>query len=285
MKSAPKNILTAIKRKYKEVWNFLLDQDIVRYNLSIKIKHRDLSESKTISMDYERAPDGSWMISNPTNENHEEFQSREILQSKLLNIQENVRKYIAENALEVKWKEHVVSTDEVLASGLSADDLQDDSEYSAIPVGVYFAVGHEAHFCAPLLAYAYAKEGTEALARNDLEHSSYCVKRGLHWTDPQILIPEPKKRFMERARMGGVAKDLQREPVRQRVAELFASRAPNEGWASIDIAVCAVADYLIFNEAPFVENCNLETENLPRMIKGWMKSDPARFVIRIKSQT
>lgn len=285
MKSAPKNILTAIKMKYKEVWNFLLDQDIVRYNLSIKIKHRDLSESKTISMDYERAPDGSWMISTPTNENHKEFHAREILQAELLRIEENVRNYIVENELETDWKEQVVSLDKALASGLSADDLQYHSEHKAISVGAYFAVGYKAHFGAPLLATAYAKEATEALARNDLEHSSYCVNRGLHWTDPQILIPDPKKRFVERARLGGFAKDLHREPVKQRVAELLVSMAPNEGWSSIDDALLVVANYLIDNESKFVEGCKLQTHALPQVSKEWISRNPERFVIRLKSET
>lgn len=274
--------LIEAEKNLKKIWDLLRDMQLVRFTLSLKLYRDGLSEPKTISMQGERSPDGDWNTWFPREQNSRTRQSPEALKGKLASIEEHVRAYIAENGLATKWKERKASLEEALKSGRSLDDLEYQSE---IPIRAITAYGYEAHFYAPMMATAYVIKGTEALTKNDLNQASYCVDRGLYWSSPAMFIPNPNDRFVERARTGGLGKDIHREPVKQKVAELLMKLAPDEGWEFTTTAIEAVANELIVHHSSFVEKCGLKPENLPKTIERWIQVNPERFSHRIKSVT
>jgi hypothetical protein len=273
--------LIETEKKFKKIGDVLRDKGVVRFTLSVKLYRDGLSEPKTIALQGERSADGGWNARFPKDQHVGALQSPETLKGKLASIEKQVREYIVENALDARWKELDASIKEALQSGLSVEDLEYPSE---VPIDAVLALSYEAHFCAPVMATAYAIEGAEALAKNDLDRASHCVDRGLYWSNPEMFIPNPRDRFTERASEGGKGKALGHEPVRDKVTELLMKLAPEEGWASTTAAIEAVADELNDNHASFVEECGLQTENLPRTIAGWVQVDPDRFPYRIKSE-
>lgn len=276
----PEFLITAEKR-LKNIVGILRDKEIVGFTLTMKL-HRDaLSGPTTISIQGERSDDGGGSTRLPIDQNPEVLQSRETLKGKLASIDERVNEYIAKNAFDVDWNELKSSIDEALKSGLSMADLEYQSD---VPFQAIAAHSYEAHFCAPTMATAYSKQGADALARNDLIHASHCVDRGLHWSSPAMFIPNPNDRFKERASAGGRSKDLHREPVRDKVAELLMTLAPEDGWEYTSAAAEAVANELIDRHSSFVEKCELKPENLPRTILRWVRAAPERFTHRIKSK-
>ncbi len=130
----------------------------------------------------------------------------------------------------------------------------------------------------------YSIKAVEALAKSDLSHASYCVDQGHRWSRSDRFLPNPKARFSERARTGGKEKDARREPVKKKVAELLLKLAPEEGWSTTTAAVSAVTGELIDNDSSLVKECHLKTDNLPRVIAGWIEEDSERFPHRIKSK-
>lgn len=188
---------------------------------------------------------------------------------------------LPEYALDAEWKKWEASIDEALKSGLSVEDL----EYRSVaPIHALAASGYDAHFCAPLMATAYAIEGEAALARNNLNHASHCVDRGLYWSSPAMLMSNPNDRFIERARTGGLGKAFRRELAKDKVAELLMKLAPEEGWASTTAAIVALVAELTKKYSSFIEECHLKTDNLPRTIDEWIQVNPERFPHRIKSK-
>lgn len=281
MKIKKPEFLIEAEEKLKKIWDILRDKRVVSFKLSVKLYRDDLSKPKTISMQGERSADGGWNTLSPRDRNPDALRSRETLKGKLASIAGNVHEYIAKNALDAEWKKWEASINEALKSGLSVEDL----EYrSAAPIHALAASSYDAHFCAPLMATAYAIEGEAALARNNLNHASHCVDRGLYWSSPAMFIPNPNDRFIERACTGGRGKDLRREPVKDKVAELLMKLAPEDGWESTTTAIKAVANELIDNHSSFVEKCFLKPEALPRTILGWVQVNPERFSHRIKSK-
>jgi hypothetical protein len=257
------------------------DKQVKSVALSLKLYRDDWSEPKSISMQGERSADGGWNTWFPRDQNSGALQSRETLKGKLASIEEHVREYIVENALDADWETLEASINEALKSGLTVEDLEYRSE---LPIYAIAGYGYEAHFYAPMMATAFSIEGTEALTKNDLNHASYCVDRGLYWSGPGIFLPNPNDRFTERARTGGLGKDFRREPVKDKVAELLIKLVPEEGWASTCAAIVAVETELTRKYSSLVAECQLKTDNLPRTIDTWIQVDPERFPHRIMSK-
>jgi hypothetical protein len=268
-------------KKFKKIGDVLCDKRVVRFTLSVKLYRDGLSEPKTISMQGERSADDGWNTWFPTDQNSSMLHSPETLKEKLARIEEHVREYIVGNALDADWIELEALIKKSLKSRLTVEDLEYQSE---APIQAIAAYGYEAHFCAPVMATAYAIEGAEALANNDLDRASHCVDQGLYWSNPDMFIPNPKDRFSERACTGGRGKDIRLEPVKDKVAESLRELAPKEGWESPTAAIKAVANELTDNYSSFVEECGLKTHNLPRTIRGWIRADSRRFPHRIKSK-
>jgi len=281
MKIKKPELLIEAEKKLKKVGDFLRDKSVVSFTMSVKLYRDGLSAPKTIFMQGERSIDGALTTYFPRVQNQDAVQSRNALKGKLESIEERVHEYIVENALDAGWKKLEVSIDEALKSALSADDL----EYrSFVPIHALAGRSYEAHFCAPVMATVYAKEGEKALAKGNLNQASYCVDRGLHWSSPEIFIPSPNGRFKERAGTGGVGKHLRHEPVKDKVVELLKELEPNEGWKSTSTAIESVANELISNHSRLVEECCLKTETLPRTIRGWIQANPKRYTHHIKSK-
>lgn len=258
---------------------FLRDKLVDRLTFSMKIYRRGVSEPTTFSIQSERNVDGNWNKFSLGDQKSGAPQSRETLKEQLASIEERVRKYIVDNAMEVGWTECEALIKEKLKSGLSAEDMEYQSE---LPIYAIAAYGYEAHFYAPIMATTYAIEGAEAFAKNDLDRLSHCVDRGLHWSNPDMFVPNPKDRFTERASEGGNGKARRYELIKDKVAELLMKRAPVEGWASTSAAIKTIVDELIDCHFSFVEECGLTPENLPRSIGEWIQVDPKRFPHRIK---
>lgn len=271
--------LIEAEKKIKKIWDLLNDKELVRFTLSVKLHRDGSSEPRTIFIQGKRSMDGGWDTSLPRDKNSSALQSPATLQEKLAGIEKSVRGYIVENALEARWTELEASVKEALKSGRSVEDLEYRSE---IAIDAVTALSYEAHFCAPVMATAYAIEGAAALAKHDFDRASHCVERGLYWSKPDMFIPHPKERFSERARTGGKGKALSLEPVKDKVAKLLITLAPDAGWRSTHGAIGKVTQNLTDNHSSLVEACGLDTDNLPRTIKGWIEADPDRFPHRIK---
>jgi hypothetical protein len=282
MKTKKPDSLVETGKKFKKILGVLRDIRAMKFSLLAKLHFKDQNEPITISMQGERSADGRWNTWIPTDQNSGALQSRKTLKENLASIEKQVREYIVENELDADWEELETSINEALKSGLSVEELEDRS---GVPIEAIVASSYKAHFCAPLMATAYAIEGAEALAKNDLNHASHCVDRGLFWIHPHTIIQNPNDRFSERAGTGGRGKALRYKPVKEKVAELLTKLAPQGGWESTSTAIKDVTDELIDNHSSFVEQCHLETDNLPRTIAEWIQVEPERFPHRIKPKT
>lgn len=279
MKITKPKFLSEAEERLKKISDMLRDKSVVGFKLSVNLYSAELNEPRTFFLQGKRSIDGDWSTCFPSDRRSKLTQPSEALKAKLATIEERVHEYMSQNALETEWKELECSIVQVLNSGLSIEDL----EYRcATPIHALAAISYDAHFCSPVMATMYAKEGVRALVKSDLDRATYCVDRGLYWSNPEMFLPNPNNRFKARASTGGRGKDLCREPVKDKVAELLIELAPSEGWKSRTEAIEEVADELISSHSNFVEKCFLKSEALPRTIQDWIQADPVRFAHRIK---
>lgn len=277
MENKIQNYLVAAEDAFKKIGRILRDKRLVSFELSIKL-WRKSGRPKEFSIEGRRSAGGSWVP-------HEPYlsvpQSAEILKERFAQIEKRVRNYIAINTLDEQWSklEGLIKT--ALHSGQSVDDLVNSE---GLPVLASSGYGYEAHFAAPVIATAYAIAGAKALDDADLNHASYCLDRGLHWSSPKMLIPNPRERYKARASAGGKEKALNYEPVKDKVAELLETLAPTEGWKSLEQAIGRVADELAEKYSELTKKCKLTSEDLSDTIRRWIRKDPKRFVCRIKSR-
>jgi hypothetical protein len=279
MKITKPKLLSEAEERLKKISDMLRDKSVVGFKLSVNLYSAELNEPRTFSLQGKRSIDGDWRTCFPSDRRSKLTQPSEALKAKLATIEERVHEYMSQNALGTEWKELECSIVQVLNSGLSIEDL----EYRcATPIHALAAISYDAHFCSPVMATMYAKEGARALVKSDLDRAMYCVDRGLYWSNPEMFLPNPNNRFKARASTGGRGKDLCREPVKDKVAELLIELAPSEGWKSRTEAIEEVANKLISSHSNFVEKCFLKSEALPRTIQDWIQADPVRFAHRIK---
>jgi hypothetical protein len=279
MKVTKPKFLSEAEKRLKKISDILRDKNVVGFKLSVNLYSDELNEPRTFSLQGKRSADGGWRTCTPNDRRFTLTPSSEALKARLATIEERIHEYVSKNALGAEWKELECSIVQVLNSGLSIEDL----EYRcSTPVHALAAISYQAHFCSPVMAAVYAKEGARALARNNLDQAMYCVDRGLYWSNPEMFLPNPNNRFKARASTGGRGKDLRREPVKDKVAELLIELAPSEGWESSTNAIETVANKLIASHTDFVEKCFLKSEALPRTIQDWIQADPVRFAHHIK---
>lgn len=270
--------LTQAECKLKRIWDVLCDKRIVGFTLSMKFYRNEMVEPKTICMQGKRMANTDWDTSFVKDPLSPPLHSPDHLKKCLDRIARAVQDYIVENELDADWKKQEASLKAKLKLGLSIEDLEWRSE---IPVRAIAAYGYDAHFGAPIMATAYVMSGKDALAKNDFDRASHCVERGLYWSSPGSFIADPGKRFSERASTGGDGKDLRRDPVKDKVAELLIALAPEKGWECTWAGIEVVADELIFKYANLVEASLLKPDNLPRTIEGWVRAEPGRFPHRL----
>lgn len=277
MENKIQNYLVAAESAFKAIGRILRDKRLVSFELSIKL-WRKSGKPKEFSIEGRRSTDGSWVP-------HEPYlrvpQSAEVLRERFAQIEQRVRNYIATNTLDAQWSKLERLIKAALHSGQSVDDLVNSE---GLPVLASSRYGYEAHFAAPVIATAYVIAGARALDDGDLNHASYCSDRGLHWSSPKMLIPNPRERYKARASAGGKEKALRYEPVKDKVVELLMTMAPSEGWKSLEQAIAQVADKLAMHHSRLVKETGLTTDGLDDTIRRWIRKDPARFPCRIKSR-
>ncbi|MPV67622.1 hypothetical protein [Burkholderia sp. BE17] len=278
MKIKRPDFILEAEKKLKVIWDLLKKTDAVRFRLTVKLYREDRREPIVITMEGTRAEKGKWNVQAPLNKRTGPIESGSELQEKLKAIEASVRDYISRHSLDEEWRDWSSALNEVMSSGRSTDDLEYRSQ---IPVQAIAGHGYDAHFFAPVMAMAYVIEGTEALTRNDLEQASRSVERGMYWSRDEMLISDPRNRFVGRARTGGGGKAARYKEVKEKVAELLRELRP-EGWDTSTQAVDVVADKLTREHPAFVEERGLQTGNLSRTIKGWLKKAPDKFPHLIK---
>ncbi|MDR5855981.1 hypothetical protein P9239_17960 [Caballeronia sp. LZ062] len=274
------DLMTHARKMFGKMRKLLKDADLVSFQISVTLYREGIDEPRTISMKGARSANGAWITRFTRDLESDLPESPEALRSRFSRAQEAVRSYIVDNELSEDWIAIEAELREAMKSGGSVDAL----EYHAqIPVRAIANYGNDAHLYAPLMATAYLIEGTDALVRNALEHASYCVERARYWSSSEMLIPNPRHRFKERARAGGHGKAANYEPVKARVIELLTELEPDGGWISGREAIDRVADELAGKACvQLVEGCGMEPSNLPRTIGGWVKEQPERFRYRIR---
>jgi len=279
MKVTKPKFLSEAEKRLKKISDILHDKSVVGFKLSVDLYSDESNKPRTFSLQGKRSADGGWRTCSPNDRGSKPNKSSEALKAELATIEKRIHDYISQNALGAEWKELECSIVQLLKLGLSIEEL----EYRcATPVNALAAISYEAHFCSPVMATVYAKEGARVLAKSNLDHAMYCVDRGLYWSNQEMFMPNPNNRFKARASTGGRGKDLRREPVKDKVAELLIELAPREGWKSSTTAIEEVANELIASHSNFVEKCFLKSETLPRTIQDWIQADPLRFAHRIK---
>ena len=281
MKLTKPKFLIEAGKNFKFIKDALGSKEAVRFKISVEVEFHEKTEPISIFIEGERASDGGWSTRRLINQNQDVLSSREALEESLESIKGQVSEYILQNALVEDWKELTEAMNEIRESGYS---LVEWGNRAALPMIAVTAYGYEALFCAPIMAIAYVNEGTQALAKNDLSYTSHCVQRGQYFSGAEMLISNPNKWLTDRAITGGIAKKFLREPIKIKVSELLKSLAPVNGWASTTDAIRMVAYELNDNHSDLVESCKLKTENLPRTIKEWMKSEPEKFHYSITSE-
>lgn len=278
MKITKPDFVLEAEKKLKVIWDLLKQKDAVKFRMTVTAYHEDGGDPLVITMEGARADNGEWRIKHPPSKRTSPLESSAELQEKLDAIEASVQNYISKNSLNGEWREWSDALKEAMKSGRSTEDLEFRSEIPMRAIAVY---GYDAHFFAPVMAMAYVIEGTDALARNDLEQASRSAERGAYWSREEMLIADPANRFVERAHTGGGGKAARYEEVKKKVGELLRGLRP-EGWDSRNQAIDAVADELTTKHAELVEKRGLQTSNLSRTIKGWLKKEPERFQHPVK---
>ncbi|HDR8925973.1 TPA: hypothetical protein QDB26_004765 [Burkholderia vietnamiensis] len=270
------------RKMFGKMQKLLKDANLVSFKISVTLYREGIDEPRTISMEGARSASGEWKTHFPRDLESDLLESPEALRKGLSRAQEAVRSYIDENELGENWIKMEADLKDAMESGVSVDTLEYHTE---IPVRAIASYGYDAHLYAPLMATAFVIEGTKALAENTLEHASYCVERARYWSSSEMLIPDPRRRFTERARTGGHGKADNYEPVKAKVVELLTELEPDGGWSSNQEAIDRVADELAGKiYLQLVEGCGLEAYNLPRTIGGWIREQPQRFRCRFRPQ-
>lgn len=278
MKIKKPDFLIEAEKKLKVIWDLLKNTDVAKFRLTVTAYHEDGGEPLVITMSGTRADNGEWRIQYPPSKRTSPLESIGESQEKLEAIEASVQNYISKNSLDNEWREWSDALKEAMKLGRSTEDLEFRSE---IPTRAISSYGYDAHFFAPVMAMAYVIEGTNALARNDLEQASRSAERGIYWSREEMLIADPANRFVERAHTGGGGKAARYEDVKKKVAELLQGLRP-EGWDSRNQAVDAVANELATKHTELVEERGLQTGNLSRTIKNWLKKEPERFQHPVK---
>ncbi|PRH43144.1 hypothetical protein C6T65_07060 [Burkholderia vietnamiensis] len=278
MKIKKPDFVMEAEKTLKVIWDLLKKKDAVGFRLTVKLYREKGGEPVVITMEGTRADNGEWNLQQSPSKRTSRLESSAELQEKLETIEASIKNYISTHSLDEEWREWLDALKEAMKSGRSTEDLEFRSE---IPVRAIASYGYDAHFFAPVMAMAYVIEGTEALARSDLERASRSVEQGIYWSRKEMLIADPANRFVERAHTGGGGKAARYEDVKKKVAELLQGLQP-EGWNSSNQAVDAVADELTTKHTKFVEERGLQTSNLSRTIKGWLKRSPDRFPHPVK---
>jgi len=281
MKNKIQNYLGAAESAFKTIGRILRDKRFVSFELSIKL-WRESGKPKEFSIEGTRSTDGGLALHLPQDPNLRVPKSPAVLNQRFSKIEQSVRNYLVENALDGRWGELEKSIKEQLQSGLSVDDFLCRT---GLPIQGSSGSGYDAPFAAPIVATAYAIAGVMALADGDLSRASYCSGVGLYWSSPKMLIPNPSERYKARASAGGKETALRYEPVKDKVAELLMTMAPSEGWKSLPQAIGQVANKLTMYHSPLVEESGLTTGGLDDTIRRWIRKDPARFPCRIKPRT
>lgn len=281
MKIEKPYFFTEAVKKLKPIRDLIKKKGAFNFSTTVTFYLEGISEPLVITMDGERTDSGEWDLHVPRSSASGQLESAGELCEKLSAIEVSVRNYISKYSLETKWWgwERVIRRE--MRSRLTTEYLE---LRSPVSVQAHAGRGYDAHFYAPLMAIAYVIEGIKALKKNDMEHASHCAHRGLYWTSPVRLIPDPHKRFSNRAATGGAKTGSKRKPIKEKVAELLASLAPAQGWESTSKAIETVSKYLNDNHSHLVESCKLKVENLPRTIETWLKDEPKRFPHRVKPQ-
>lgn len=278
MKIKKPEFLLVAEKKLKVIWDLLKNTDAVRFRMTVTMYRERGEEPVVITMEGARAENGGWNLEPPPSKRIGPLESSAELQEKLRAIEASVENYISTHSLVEEWREWLDALREAMKLGRSTEDLEFRSE---IPMRAIASYGYDAHFFAPVMAMAYVIEGTEALARNDLDQASRSVERGVYWSRDEMLIADPASRFVERAQTGGGGKAARYKEVKEKVAELLRELRP-EGWSTSTEAVDAVADKLTREHSAFVEERGLQTGNLARTIKGWLKKAPDKFPHSVK---
>ncbi|WP_186095790.1 hypothetical protein [Burkholderia gladioli] len=278
MKIKKPDFLIEAEKKLKVIWDLLKRKDAVKFRMTVAEYHEDGGDPLVISMEGTRADNGGWRIQHLPSKRASPLESSAELQGKLKAIEASVQIYISKSSLDDEWREWSDAVKEAMKSGCSTEYLEFRSEIPMRAIAVY---GYDAHFFAPVMAMAYVIAGADALARNDLEQASRSAERGTYWSREEMLIADPANRFVERARTGGGGKAARYEDVKKMVAELLQGLRP-EGWDPSNQAIDVVADELTTKHAELVEQRGLQTSNLSRTIKGWLKKEPERFQHPVK---
>ncbi len=196
---------------------------------------------------------------------------------RLVQLAERANDYGVLHGPQTSWEDLKVSITSYVQQGGRARDL----DAGEIGGRATFPSGYDGHLMAPILAIAYSLEGLEALRRGDLDGATECVERGTHWVSSNFLIDAPRSRFSERGRKARNSRTERYSPVKKMAAQLLITEMPAGGWADEGIAINSVSDTLTEHHSREVERCGLKTENLPRLIRRWMKSAPEDFVIPV----
>ncbi|MFP6557770.1 hypothetical protein WJ542_05445 [Paraburkholderia sp. B3] len=285
MKIEKPNSALKVEMSFKEAGNLLKrlfkKKGVTKISLKFELYREHEKKPLVITTVHTRADAGKWNVQVLPSPRSNPLESSDELQNKLDAIKASVENYISKNSLNDTWLDWVVTLKDEMRSGRSTEDLE--------LRGLLFkqaitGIGYSAHFAAPILAIAHVIEGTEALARNDLEQASRNVKWGTYWSGEGMFIPDPTRRFEARARTGGRGKAARNEEVKKKVAELLLQSPSPEGWNSTSQAVDEVADELTGEYSQFVENHGLKCENLARTIGGWLEESPDRFPHSVKLQ-
>jgi hypothetical protein len=270
------------RKMFGKMRELLRDTGVVCFEVSVKLYLEGSEEPRTISMEGERSASGGWNTRSPRVFESKALESPTVLREEFCHVEAVVRSYIVENALDEDWREIAAALRELMKSGTSVDALESHTE---IPIRAIANFGYDAHLYAPLMATAYVIEGAQALTENNLEHASYCVERGRHWSSTEMLIPDPRYRFTDRASMGGHGKASNYEPVKAKVIELLSELEPDGGWTSERAAIERVADELATKPyLRLVGDCGLKYYNLTDTVKVWIRRQPERFRYNIRPE-
>ncbi len=281
MRNEIPDYLVAAESAFKKIGRILRDKRFVSFELSIKLWWPWSRRPKEFSIEGRRSADGGagWLLHHHPDPYLRAPKSPAVLNERFSKIEQSVRDYLVKNALDGRWGELEKSIKEQLQSGLSVDDFLCSTD---LPIRGSSGSGYDAPFAAPIIATAYSIAGARALENGDLSRASYCSGVGLYWSSPKMLIPNPRERYKPRASAGGKKKALRYEPVKEKVAELLMTMAPDDGWDSLPKAIARIAAELTKNHSQFVEKCGLKCDALVDTIPGWIDNDPARFPCRIK---
>jgi hypothetical protein len=253
-------------QKIREILN-----DVVRVQISIK---EDVPEGRELaSVSLTREDRTHWKIEPPALLPREDIDWESVdIPLVLETMRNHTLKYWLEFESQESWDRWEETVSQYLEAGGVAFDLE-DGKAGGLALTEH---GYGAHKYAPLFSYAYYLQAKKLLSDNDVDGARCSVERGVGWLFR--MIPNPKKRYSERAKNNGRKKHQKADALKAKVIDLLKDTSTDD-LHDKKAVIERIVLRLKSDHKDLIHASGLDEWNLERLVADWIRSDPVRFQI------